>query len=670
MERCIANGNCIALGFASACGGINGHFAFDGDSGFGLFLFTRNAAAADGCAAGKYFQLIIRIHSFASCAALCGDVGGTGFGALDGNRISRFISGSVIVRFGFCAAADAGCTHTALCVLDGDLSFNVHIAKAARAAADTGTFFTARCFLDLCVAFDGHIAKAKSTAADACATVAALCIVDRCIAINGHSAFAARAAADTGTFFTAGGVSDLSVASNDYIADANETATNTGTTRATFCIFDSSVSFDGHIADRGNEGTITSCALAAADASAVSAIFRIFNDCITSDDDLAVTTGATADAGSSCTALCVFDDGSTFNGHCAQTLKAAADASSHIATRGFGDGTAADGDSAISSNEGARWFRFRAITATNTGTIAARSLCGNIAVGNCDSTIAVGTAANTGTQTAARSGDRTAGNCHIAVTADGVRVTGTAANTGIPITTRGSDLTARNGHLAVVFVTAADASTVVTTRGSQTASSIGRTSLCGAIIILFVLNRQRAAVVGLVMLQTGVAISACQRVVAVQLDVRIAAAGHIHSGLGCRAGVDLHIFQGDIGRLVFVCVDGDRVPRACAGDGDVVVRTIFDVSVAVADVFFLFPIHKPLADALAAFRSVDINGAADNIIRSSKSRKGHAGHHGTGESESCDPLCGNAGRGRSLFLAERYRNMPQDAHGESAIRDH
>ena len=599
-------------------------------------MFTRNAAAADGCAAGKLS--IIR-----SCAALCGDVGGTGFGALDGN----FVPISFIIRLGFGTAADAGCTHTALCILDGD------------------------------IALDGRVTSAKSTAAN------------------------------TGTFSAAGGVSDLSVASNDYIADANRAATNAGTTITTFCIFDFGVAFNGHISDSffinyhlPGISVIMHNALAAADACAAFFTFRIFNDCIPSDDDLAVTKGATADAGtffaalcvfddgitfnghcaltlkaaadagSSCTALCVFDDGSTFNGHCAQTLKAAADASSHIATRGFGDGTAADGDSAISSNEGARWFRFRAITATNTGTIAARSLCGNIAVGNCDSTIAVGTAANTGTQTAARSGDRTAGNCHIAVTADGVRVTGTAANTGTPITTRGSDLTARNGHLAVVFVTAADASTVVTTRGSQTASSIGRTSLCGAIIILFVLNRQRAAVVGLVMLQTGVAISACQRVVAVQLDVRIAAAGHIHSGLGCRAGVDLHIFQGDIGRLVFVCVDGDRVPRACAGDGDVVVRTIFDVSVAVADVFFLFPIHKPLADALAAFRSVDINGAADNIIRSSKSRKGHAGHHGTGESESCDPLCGNAGRGRSLFLAERYRNMPQDAHGESAIRDH
>ena len=135
--------------------------------------------------------------------------------------------------------------------------------------------------------------------------------------------------------------------------------------------------------------------------------------------------------------------------------------------------------------------------------------------------------------------------------------------------------------------------------------------------------------------------------------------------------IDVHIFQGDIGCLVLVCVDGDRVPRACAGDGDFVVQTIFDVSAAVADVFLLvLIIPVPLADEIAAFFSVNFNGAADNIIRSGKSRKGHAGHHGTGESESCDPLCGNAGRGRCLFLAERHRNMPQDAHGESAIRDH
>ena len=472
-----------------------------------------NAAAADGRAAGKP---IIR-----SLAALCGDVGGTGFGALDGDFISSFISGSVIVRFGFCAAADAGCTSAARCVLDLCVACDGHIAKAAHAAADTGTFLAALC-IDYCVAINDHSAFAtneirsvkrrNSAAADACAIGASLCALDLCVACDGHIAIATRAATDA-------------------------------------------------------------CAAAVA--------------------------------------LCALDLCVAFDVHSAFAARAAADAS---------------------------------------------------------------------TQTAARSGDRTAGNCHIAVTADGLFVTGTAANTGTPTTTVGSDLTARNGHLAVLFVTAADASTVVTTRGSQTASSIGRISLCGAIIILFVLNRQRAAVVGLVMLQTGVAISACQRVVAVQLDVRIAAAGHFHGGfvlIGVVAvfvlfiNIDVHIIQSDIGRLVFLCFDGDRVLRACAGDGNVVVRTIFDLSIAVADVFLLVLTNPvPLADEIAAFTSVNTNGAVGDIIRIGKSRKGHAGHHGTGESESCDPLCGNAGRGRCLFLAEKHRNMPQDAHGESAIRDH
>ena len=228
MERCIANGNCIALGNASACGGSNGHFAFDGDSGRGFFfpilrvVVLINAAAADGRAAGKP---IIR-----SCAALCGDVGGTGFGALDGDFISSFLSGSVNVRFGFCAAADTGTFLAALCFIDycvaiRCVAINDHSALADRAAADACAAVAAHCILDLCVAFDGHIAIALITAADACAKVAALCTLNRyffairCVAINVHSAIAVRAAA------------------------------NAGTTIATFCIFDFGVAFNGNLAD-------------------------------------------------------------------------------------------------------------------------------------------------------------------------------------------------------------------------------------------------------------------------------------------------------------------------------------------------------------------------------------------------------------------------------------
>ena len=460
----------------------------------------------------------------------------------------------------------------------------------------------------------------------------------------------------------------MSVASNDYIADANSAATNAGTTIATFCIFDFGVAFNGHITDRAIDYKETVIiliikALAAADACAACLTFSVFNDCIISDDDLAVTVATTADAGSSFTALCVFDDGIAFNGHFAQTLKAAADASSHIATRGLGDGAATDGDSAISSNKGV--LRYRAITAANTGTIPARSLCGDITVGNCDSTIAVGTAANTGgTQTAARSGDRTAGNCHIAVTADGVLVTGTAANTGTPTTTVGNDLTARNGHLAVLFATAADASTVVTTRGSQTASSIGRTSLCGAIIILFVLNRQRAAVVGLVMLQTGVAISACQRVVAVQLDVRVAAAGNAYSGLiGVRVitmfvpfvYIDRYVIQRDIHRLAFTCIDRycirRRGRRVAAFDNRV--RVILFCRFSLCDIV-----------AVCTSRNRDVTIFNVPVLRKGGER--HPDHKGGGDGEGGGALCGGA----AGCFDRRSRAVPQNTHGEFAIRDH
>ena len=282
--QCIANGNCIALGNASACGGSNGHFAFNGDSGFGLFLSTRNAAAADGCAAGKLS--IIR-----SCAALCGDVGGTGLGALDGNLISSFISGSVIVRLGFGAAADAGCTHTALCILDGD------------------------------IALDGRVTSAKNTAAD------------------------------TGTFFAADGVADLSVASNDYIADANSAAANAGTTITTFCIFDFGVAFNGHISDRFINYrllgiiVIIQKALAAADACAAIAALCIFDRCVILDGYSAGTLPTTAaNTGRLFAASSLFNRCIAGNCHIAFTGVTAADAgTSAAAGRIFNNSAASNG---------------------------------------------------------------------------------------------------------------------------------------------------------------------------------------------------------------------------------------------------------------------------------------------------------------------------------------
>ena len=271
--KLLFSGHCIANGNASACGGINGHFAFDGDSGRGFFFFffrilrvvLINAAAADGRAAGKS---IIR-----SLAALCGDAGGTGFGALDGDLISV----SVIVRFGFCAAADAGCTNTALCILDGDLSFNGHIAKAARAAADACAAIAALCIFDLCVAFDGHVTSAKSTAADAstsvaagraldggasfnphsraaidtaadaCAAIAALCIFDRCVILDGYSAGTPpTTAANTGRLFAASNSFNRCIAGNCHIAFTGVTAADAGTSAAAGRFFNNSAASNGH----------------------------------------------------------------------------------------------------------------------------------------------------------------------------------------------------------------------------------------------------------------------------------------------------------------------------------------------------------------------------------------------------------------------------------------
>ena len=70
-----------------------------------------------------------------------------------------------------------------------------------------------------------------------------------------------------------------------------------------------------------------------------------------------------------------------------------------------------------------------------------------------------------------------------------------------------------------MFVTAADTGTVDTTVGSQTAS-----------VTFVVCNGQSAAVVGFIVLQTGIAGAARQCIVTVQLNVRVAFAGNAYSG--------------------------------------------------------------------------------------------------------------------------------------------
>ena len=362
LERCIANGNCILIGKFSACGGSNGHFAFNGDSGRGFFfrilrVVLINAAAADGRAAGKP---IIR-----SCAALCGDVGGTGFGALDGDFISSFISGSVIVRFGFCAAADAGCTSAARCVLDLCVACDGHIAKAAHAAADTGTFLAALCIdycvaindhsafatneirsvkrrnsaaadacaigaalcaLDLCVACDGHIAIATRAATDACAAAVALCALDLCVAFDVHSAFAARAAADASTIVAAGRALDGGASFDKHLRAAIDTAADACAAIAALRIFDRCVILDGYSA-----GTLPTTA---ANTGRLFAASSLFNRCIAGNCHIAFTGVTAADAGTSAAAGRIFNNSAASNGYgCVTARTTAADACSANSTR-------------------------------------------------------------------------------------------------------------------------------------------------------------------------------------------------------------------------------------------------------------------------------------------------------------------------------------------------
>ena len=428
FERCIANGNCI--GKFSACGGSNGHFAFDGDSGRGLFLSTHNAAAADGCAAGNCFLFTIRIHSFASCAALCGDLGGTGFGALDGD----IVSGILGVGFCFCAAADTGCTHTALGIVDRCVAINGHIAIAAIASADTGTFVAALCIVDRyfairCVAINGHIAKAARAAADAGCTNTALGIGDRCVAINGHIAIAARTAADAGATAAALGIGDRCIAFDGHFAKAARAAADAGTIGAAGRALDGGGSFNPH-----SRAAIDT----AADACAAIAALRIFDRCVILDGYLAGThPTAAANTGRLFAASSLFDRCIAGNCHIAFTGATAADAGTSAAAARFFNNSAA-------SN------RHSYITARTTARTTAADACAaaftRLRPRNCS----------------ANGIDRSAGNGNVGTTAR----TAATDTSAIGAARRGNAATGNLDFTGVLHISAANARTAETARGS------------------------------------------------------------------------------------------------------------------------------------------------------------------------------------------------------------
>ena len=249
------------------------------------------------------------------------------------------------------------------------------------------------------------------------------------------------------------------------------------------------------------------------------------------------------------------------------------------------------------------------VTATNTGTLVT-TVGIDIAVGNFDSTIAEVTTANTGTL----------------------------------VTTVGIDIAASNCDSTIAGVTAANTGTLVTTVGGKFT------------VVIIVCYGQSTAVIGLIMLQTGMVISARQSIITIQLDVRVAFAGNAYSGSACFAGVDIDVIQRDIHRLAFPCIDRycirRRVRRAVAFNNRV--RVILSCCTILGDIV-----------AVCTSRNRDVTIFNEPCIRKGGER--HPDHEGGGEGEGGGALCGGAAAGR---FGRRNRAVSQNTHGELAIRDH
>ena len=307
LERCIANGNCIVIGKFSACGGSNGHFAFNGNIGLYHSSTVSNAAAADGRSTGKGSIFIIQNAAIQNAAACSNNVRRSSFGALDGN----FVSGILGVGFCFCAAADAGCTSAALCIFDGDIALDGRVTSAKNTAADAGTFFAAGGVADLSVASNDHIADAKSAAANAGTTIITLCIFDFGVAFNGHIS----------DRFINYPLLDIIVIIQKALAAADACAAI-----AALCIFDRCVILDGYSA-----GTLPTTA---ANTGRLFAASSLFNRCIAGNCHIALTGVTAADAGTSAAAGRIFNNSAASNGHgCITARTTAADACAADSTR-------------------------------------------------------------------------------------------------------------------------------------------------------------------------------------------------------------------------------------------------------------------------------------------------------------------------------------------------
>ena len=212
------------------------------------------------------------------------------------------------------------------------------------------------------------------------------------------------------------------------------------------------------------------------------------------------------------------------------------------------------------------------------------------------------------------------------------------------------DLAAADGHIAAAFEAAADTCAIFSTGSRDLAASdlylsvIGGASAADACTILstgslqtavliVVLNGQLAAGVGLVMFQTGVTAAALQLVVAIQLDIGIAFAGHAHGGFVPTAGVDVHILECDLDLIVLLFgLDGDGVLIRRAGD-DGVALIFYEVAIALLDFVRPFGVARLHGDVTIL-----------DVPCPCKGRGGKGGEHCGSQDKRCCPLRGRTGQ--------------------------
>ena len=126
---------------------------------------------------------------------------------------------------------------------------------------------------------------------------------------------------------------------------------------------------------------------------------------------------------------------------------------------------------------------------------------------------------------------------------------------------------------------------------------------------------------------------ALQRVVAIQLDIGVALAGHAYGGFVPAAGVDVHILECDLDLIVLIFgLDGHGVGRS----GVLVLICDDGVGVAVGGIVVL-------GDVVAALTRRNRNVTIFDVPYIGKSRGGKGGEHCGGQDKRCCPLRGRTG---------------------------